>query len=441
MTDELINRLTQIATLRVTARPSVMRFKGPDRDLPAIGRELGVRTLVTGSVLRQGQRVRISVQLARADRGENLWAEGFEGSTADVVALQGRVARAIAERVGAHLTEHERSGLAQAGTVDPRAHEAYLRGRYYLERIFGPESGRALDLFNEAIRLDPGFAPAYAALAEAYTTMSNVYMPSSQALPRAKAAALQAIERDSTLAEAWAALAYVRSFHDWDWEEGGATYVHALELNPGRAATHRDYGVYLIILGRFEEARAQIEQAWALDPLSALNNTVRLFPLYESRRFEEAIAQARDILLADSSLTNVRMILGQSLLMKGEHRQALEELTRAAARDGDSNPVLLAWLGYALVRNGRAEEARDLLRGLESAPTHRYVSPVAPAILCAALGDRDGAFRWLERAVEQRYEDVCLVHLDAGFDSLRGDPRFDAVLEPVGLVGDRRPPT
>jgi serine/threonine-protein kinase len=431
MTDELITRLAQVAALRVISRASTMQYRGTKKRLPEIARELRVDAVVVGSVLRSGDRTRISAQLIRAATDEHLWADSYEGDLRDVLALQSRVARAITERIRVSLTPRERAGLASARPVDPAVNEAYLKGRYYLNKFSVEDWNRGLEYFNRAISLDPTYAPAYAGLADVYEALSNITLPPHEAMPKAKAAALKALEIDPSLAEARQALAYVKAFYNWDWAEAGDEYRRALELNPGLAMVHRNYGYYLVCVQRHDEALAELRKALEIDPLSDFNSTATLWPLFEGRQYDRAIDAAAKLLREDSTQAFTRLILGQALLERGDHQRAITELRRVS-REGH-HWMIEAWLGRAFAAAGNRDSARAILKSMKAPPGERYVAPYALALLHTALGEKDMAFAHLQQAIDQRSEDLTMIQSDPGMDPLRSDPRFAEVLRKVGF--------
>ncbi len=432
MTDEIITRLAQVAALRVISRTSAMQYKGTKKRLPQIARELRVDAVVEGSVMRASGRARISAKLIRAATDENIWADSFEGDLKDVFSLQSQVARAIVEGVRVSLTPRERTGLASARSVDPAVNEAVLKGRYHVNRASTGNWARGLAYFEQALHLDSTYAPAHAGLAAAYLMISNMDMPPIEAMPRAKAAALAALALDSTLAEAHDALAYVRAFYDWDWQAAGEEFRRAIGLRPGNATVHRNYGTYLLTQRRFEEASAQYATALAIDPLSTYVRTLTMFPLFEGRRFDEAIRRGRAILREDSTLALVRMVVGQALVESRRPAEGIVEL-RTALR-GEPLTHIQAWLARAFVAAGQRDSALVVLAEMRRRSERGYAAPYAWALIYTALGDTSRAFEWLDRAIEERSEDLIFIQCDPGLDPLRADARFAQVLRRVGFA-------
>ena len=436
MTEELSTRISQLGALHVISTASAMRFKGSSRSPREIGRDLGVEALVTGSVLRVGSRTRISAQLLRASTGENLWAESFEGDLSDVLALQARVAGAVAERIRARLTRQERAALTTAPAVNAIAHDEYLRGRYYWHQYSEEGFRRALDHFQRALDADPRYAPAYAGLAETYTGMSSLYSPPREAMPRARVAAERALAIDSTLADARMSLAYVQAFHDWNFSAAETSLRRALELSPNSSSGHLIYGYLLIVDRRFHEAERELDRAIELDPLSPALATFRAMLEQHRRRYDIAVTRLREVIRVHGDTPLAHALLGQTLMVRGEYDSARVSMERAIASD-PSNAVMLGWLGYLHAIQGREDRARQLLARLDSLARDHFAQPYAFAVVHTGLREWDRAFMWLERGVVDRSEQMLFLRNDPGMDPLRADPRYPAL---VGKLGLRKEP-
>jgi TolB-like protein/Tfp pilus assembly protein PilF len=434
MTEALITDLAQIGSLRVISRTSVMRYKGTKKSLPEIARELDVDGVVEGSVLRAGDRVRIAAQLIHATTDRHLWARSYERDFKDVLALQDEVAQAIASQIQARLTSDERARLSRARAVSPEAHEAYLKGRYEWYR-WTPESyQKALDYFRQSIAIDPSYAPAYAGLSMAYARLGDsggAWRP-GDAYPKAKSAALQAVELDSELAEAHVALGMSILWNDWDLAAAERELRRAVDLNPGSAIAHQAYSVLLTNMGRNEEALVQIDRGHELDPLSVTTRGVKAFRLFSARRYDEAVEEAKSALELDPTAIQARTTLGRAYLQKGMVGPAIAELERTvdlSRRDVGA----VAWLGYAYGVAGKKEKAQELLRELEQRFERSYVSPPLVALVYLGLGDRDHAFEWLEKGYALRDNFIVRLNATREFDVLRSDPRFADLKRRVGL--------
>ena len=430
MTEELTTDLGQIEALRVISRTSVMRFKGvrPAGGLPEIARQLKVDAVVEGSVLRSGDRVRITAQLIDAQTDRHLWAQSYERDLRDVLALQGEVAQAIANEIKIKVTPQEQARLASARPVNPDAHEAYLKGRYYWNLRTEEGLKKGIEYFQQAIEKDPGYALAYVGLADSYGTVAtwNVKAP-NEAYPRARAAASKALEIDEALAEAHASLGAVREEYDWDWLGAEKEFKRAIELNPGYATAHQWYAECLSVMGRHDEAIAEAKRAQELDPLSLIINAVGGRVLFYARRYDEAIAQCRRTLDLNAGFYPAHLFLGWALEQEKLYEQAISEYQKAIA-PVQGNPRLAATLarGYAVA--GKRTEALETISQVRELSKQSYVSSYVTAQAYAALGDTDLAFQWLEKAYQERDSKLAWLKVEPGFDSLRSDPRFQNLL-------------
>ncbi len=402
MTEELITELAQIGGLKVISRSSAMQYKGVNKPLPQIAKELNVDGVVEGSVLRSGNRVRITAQLIQAPMDRHLWAKSYERDLRDVLALQDDVAQAIASEVKTELTSHERLRLTSPRSVDPEAYEAYLKGRYYSSKRTEKELEKGIEYFQQAIEKDPNYASAYSGMADAYALLGyRGDLPSKEALSRAKAAALKAVGLDESLAEAHASLAFIAETHEWDWPTAEREYKRALELNPGYAEAHNWYAGYLMYLGRFEEGIAEAKRARELDPLSLAINNALGGRLLLAGRDKEAIEQIQKTLEMDPNFAPAHNRLGWAYLGKGMNEEAIAEFQKEMALSG-SDPEVSMDLGYAYAVVGKRDEAKRILAELKRKRERNFVSPAALGIVSGALGEKDEAFAWLEKAYEVR---------------------------------------
>ena len=401
MTDELITDLAKIGALHVISRTSVMPYKGKRAAAPEIARELNVDALIEGTVLRSGDHVRITAQLIDARSDRHLWAQTYEGSLRDVLALQDNVAQAIANEVNIKLTPQQQKRLSNPRTVDPAAHEAYLRGLYELHGIAAEANGdhksqfieRAIGYFQRAAARDPADARSYAGLADSYYALSTGDKSPLEVMPKAKAAALKATALDDTVAEAHASLGQIALFYDWDPHRAEQEFRKALALNPSLPQAHSGLGEYLLLAGgRPDEAIAELKRAYALDPLLPLSHGSLASFLFMARRYPESLAAARQV--GDNS----GMALAYAAM--GRRAQAIaaaDRFTRATL-----NPVDLAEAATAYAMAGRKDKARNLLQQVEAQARKRYVCGYNVALVYVALGDREQAFAWLNRAFLNR---------------------------------------
>ena len=435
MTDELITDLAQIRALRVISRTSVMVYRGAHKPLPQIAHELNVDAIVEGTVLRSGDQVRITAQLIEASTDKHLWSQSYEGELRDTLALQNRVARAIADQIRINLTPQEQAALKNARVVNPQAYESYLKGRYFWNKRTADGLKVALAYFNEAIEEDPKYPQAYSGLADTYALLGDwqyAAMTPKEAFPKAKAAAIKALELDSTLGEAHNSLAFVLDGFDWDLDAGGKEFQRAIELNPGYATAHHWYAWHLGLLGRFDEAIAEMRKAADLDPLSLIINADLAELLALAHSYDESILQSRKTLEMDPNFALAHNQLGQAYLQKHMYDEAVAELERAVQLSGDS-PTCIANLARAYVASGKKDEAKKLLTDLKKHSNPGYSNAAEIAMIYASLGDADQAMTWLEKGYEERFNPGVL--LRPGFDPLRSESRFQNLLNRVGLPG------
>jgi serine/threonine protein kinase/tetratricopeptide (TPR) repeat protein len=434
MTEALIARLAQIGSLRVISLTSAMTYKGVRKSLPEIARELEVDAVVEGSVLRAGERVRITAQLIEAASDQPLWSNTFDRPLGDILDLHSDVSRAIAEELRTRLTPNERVRLAGARSVRPVAYEAYLRGRHFWNKRTPEGLAKASACFQESIDADPLYAPAWSGLADCHNMLGAFrWKPSREAFPLAHAAAARALELDPDLAEGHTSLAFALQYYDWDWPRSNSAYQRAIALHPGYATAHQWYADFLSDLGRFDEAFGEIERAVELDPLSAVTGTSYGDAFYYARRYPEAIARYQRTLELDPGYSWARMNLGRALQELGRHDQAIRTFEAALHDTGanlDESPALAhAWAAAGDRARAEAILARVIERWREGS-----VSPYSVANIHAALGDRDQAFAWLERALEDRDRMMVSLRVHPRLDPLRGDPRFADLLRRIGLA-------
>ncbi len=437
MTDALISNLARIRALKVISRTSVMQYKYVKKPLPVTARELGVDAIVEGSVLRAGARVRVTAQLIDAARDRLLWTETYDREVGDVLALQSEIARRIAQRIEIEVTPQEHAHLVRAGRkIDPAAHEACLKGRYFWYKRTAEAVRRGLACFEEAVRLEPSYAPAHAGIADSYIVDGGRYLdvPPKVAYARARAAALRAIELEDTLGEAHTSLAAVLTDYDWDWAGADREYRRAIELNPNYVTAHSWYAEHLSRMGRHDEAVAEARRALELDPVSIFSSMLVAWILYFARRYDEAIRQATETLDLDPEYATALRILGWAYEETGRFEEAIAAHGKACELT-QHRPNFEAQLGRALAIAGRTEEARQVLADLTKVSTESYVSAFDIAVIHTALGDRERAFEWLERAFEERSDHLPYLGVNPRLDDLRGDPRFRDLLTRMGLPG------
>jgi TolB-like protein/DNA-binding winged helix-turn-helix (wHTH) protein/Flp pilus assembly protein TadD len=433
MTDELISDLGQISALRVISRTSAMTYKHARKPLPQIARELNVDAVVEGTVFRSGNQVRITAQLIDASTDKHLWSQSYEGELRDTLALQSKVARAIADQIQISLNPREQAALKSAKVVDPEAYVSYLKGRYFWNKRSAESLKAALAYFNQAIDEDPAYAQAYSGLADTYALLGDwqyAVMTPKEGLPKAKAAAIKALELDSTLGEAHNSLAFCLDGFDWAFDSAGKEFLRAIELNPGYATAHHWYAWHLALLHRYNEALAEMRKAASLDPLSLVINVDLAELLALAHSYDQSIQQSRKAIEMDPNFALAHNQLGQAYIQEHMYDDAVAELRKAVQLSGGS-PTCVANLARAYVVSGKSVEAVKLLSDLKrrSDPGHSNASEIA--MIYTSLGDADQAMNWLEKGYEERFNPGVL--LRPGFDPLRSDPRFQQLVHRIGL--------
>jgi TolB-like protein/DNA-binding winged helix-turn-helix (wHTH) protein/Tfp pilus assembly protein PilF len=435
MTDELIAHLAKIRSLRVISRTSSMEYKGTHKSLSQIARDLNVDAVVEGTVLRSGNRVRITAELVQVATDRHLWAETYESPLGDILTLQSQVASAIVNEIRINLTPEEQQRLASTRPVSAESYEDYLKGRYYWNKRSEEGLNKAIEYFQLATAKDPRYALAYAGLADCYSIIGSAIVgtvPSYEVAPKAKAAALKALELDSTLAEAETSLATVRFNYDWDWAAAAAGFRRSIELNPSYATAYQRYSLYLMAMGRTQESLIQMNRARDLDPLSISMNFSLGWRLYMARQYDQAIEQLRNTLDMDPNFAFARMVLGEAYEQKGSYQQAIAELQKAAGTSHDS-PVMLGALGHAYGASGNRSGAEKVLDQLMEQSKKQYVSPFYVAIVYAGLSENDKAVDWLEKAYKDRSNAIVFSKVDPQLDTLRSIPRFQSLLHRLAL--------
>jgi TolB-like protein/DNA-binding winged helix-turn-helix (wHTH) protein/Flp pilus assembly protein TadD len=437
--DELTTELAGIKGLRVISRTSADYYRSAQKALPQIARELNVQAVVEGSVRRSGDRISINVQLIHGPTDRHLWAKTYERDARDVFTLQRVVASAIVREIGVSITEQERAQLAHKRTIDPRSYEAYLRGRHFWsQRTTEATLARAIESFNQAIKIDNQYAEPYAGLADCYTIL-QFYGPEDprDSWPKAKSAALTALRLDDSLAEAHNALAVYLHRREWKWVESEKEFKRALELNPNYADGHRSYAIYLRTMSRFDDARRQIELARSLDPHSFSGTASVVRELYFARRYDRAVEQGSKQLTRDPGVIQLHYWMGISHAEKGTFPAAVEQL-RKAIELSHRNSIYVAGLAYTYAKEGKLREARQLLGELETRSHQQYVPPYRFAAVYAALGETDKAFESLEKSYEERGLHLSNLGVDPMLDTLRSDARFESLLHRMGLPSQPR---
>jgi adenylate cyclase len=429
MTEALTAELSKISALKVISRTSAMQYKGAKKPLPEIARELGVDGLIEGSVLREGDQVRITVQLIHGPSDKHVWADSYQRELRGILALQSEVARAIAGQIRVTLTPKEQARLAGAGPVDPEVHDLFLRGLFYRRKQpWGLFWTKSREYFEQAIAKDPSYAPAHAELGSLYAWVALVGpLTPQEAWPKAEAAAHRALELDDDLAEAHRVLGRIRLVRDWNWQEAEREYQRALALNPNSPDVHSGYAAYLAMKGKPDESVSEAKRALELDPLRVdLSDRLGLLLLH-ARRYDKAIEQGRRSLELDPNSASAHGFLAGAYELKGMEKEAAEETIKVLTAMGET--ALSSQ--FKQIYNARGYWAAR--RVLDQHTVEDELKKLRPnswtfAYTYARLGEKDKAFEWLEKAYEERNGSMLQLRSDPDVDSLRDDPRFQALL-------------
>ncbi len=427
ITEGLINKLSQLPKLKVMARSTVFRYKNRNADPQSAGRELHVRAVLTGVVKHIGDRLHITVELVDSLDGAQLWGDSYNRSFADLVKLQEEMSREIAEKLRPKLTGAEKKKLRRKSTDNSEAYQLYLKGRYHWNKRTEESLRKGIQYFREAIESDQSFASAYAGLADSFVTLAtNIPLPPHEAMPKAKAAAMKAIEIDDQLAEAWASLGAVKWWFEWDWEGAEEAYRRAIELNPNYATAHDGYAMLLSARGRFDEAVEQFSKAADLDPLSLIIAVHAGWPFYFARDFESSVRRFRKALELDERFIPAHGWLGLALGQQRRYAEAIDAFIRAL--EVDRVPILLAMLAHTYAIAGQDSDALALVGVLDEEAQLRYISPYDIAVIHTGLGDTASAIAQLRKAVEDRSAWMVFLNVDPRLDSLRDEPAFGEIV-------------
>ncbi|HST24031.1 MAG TPA: BTAD domain-containing putative transcriptional regulator [Blastocatellia bacterium] len=433
ITESIINGLSQLRQLRVMARSTVFRYKAKEVDPQTVGRELGVRAVMTGRVLHLGETLIIRTELVDVADGSQLWGEQYNRRLADIFAVQEEISREITEKLRLQVTGEDQKRLAKRYTENTEAYHAYLKGRYYWNKRTAEWLKKGADSFKQAIAIDPGYALAYAGLSDSYTLLViREAMPPSEGFAKAKAAAAMALKIDDSLGEAHASLAHAM-LHNWEWKDSEMGFRRSIELNPGYASARHWYSEYLYATGHLDEAIEEVKRAIEFDPLSLIINAHLGDVLYHARQYDQSIEQNRKVIEMDSSFAVARMDLGRAYGQIGMYEEAIAELKQTAKLFGDSLEGSW-WTGLFYAAWGKTDEARAVLDELKKESNERHVSPYGVALIHTALGEKDQAFEWLEKAYEAHDGELFNLKVEPSLDPLRRDSRFTDLLRRVGLA-------
>ncbi len=433
ITDGLINSLSQLPNLTVKSERSVSRYRGHDIDPQLVGRELGVRAVLVGKLVQHGDSLSINVELVDARDNNHIWGDQYTRKLADIAGLQETISRDIAEKVRPKLGGEQKAHLATPHTQNAEAYELYLKGRFYWKKRTEEGLNKGLAYFEQARQKDPNYGLAYAGLADSYNMLGWwEFVPPREAAPKAKEAALKALELDPLLPEAHASLAFVKFDYEWDWEGAEEEFKEAFRLNPSYETAYRWYGGLLAATGRHDQAIAAAKRAQELDPTSLLNSADVGWELYLARRYDEAVDQLRKTVEMDANHFPTHNWLALAYVAKSMHQQAIEEAQKSAILSNNSTPAMAA-LAISYAASGNTKDATSILRTLDAALKSRYISNWEVAAIFASLNDTEQAFKSLQKAYEDHDYRLPFLNADTRFDRLHSDPRYPDLLRRIGL--------
>ena len=435
ISDSIINGLSQLPGVRVTSLNSVLRYKGKQTDPQVVGRDLNVRAVLISRLDQQGDNLAISTELVDVRDNRRLWGEQYNRKLSDIIVVQSEIAREISENLRLRLSSQDKKQLAKRYTENGDAYQLYLLGQYHLRKASKEGFENALKYFEQAIIKDPAYAPAYTGVAEVYGHLGlRGLMAPKEAQQRAESATRKALELDDTLAEAHVSLGYIKK-RDWDWTGAEKELKRALELNPGSAHANEMYGTYFRDIGKPDAALVYAKRAYEINGLSP-SSLVSLANAYlDALQFDRAIELYVKAIEMDMSFAPAHANLGAAYLAKGMNKEAIEELQKAKASEyAPERKGRFAWLAYAYAASGRKDEAQKMLAELKGIAKQRYIPPYNFALICAALGNKDQAFEWLEKAYEEHSQQLALIKSDWLLQSLHSDPRYSDLLRRINLA-------
>jgi serine/threonine protein kinase/tetratricopeptide (TPR) repeat protein len=438
ITEGIIDRLSGLPNIKVISRTSVFRYKKRDIEPQKIARELGVEALVTGRVIQRGDELSVSAELVDTREDKQLWGEQYNRRLADIASVQQEIANAISGNLRVRLTSEEKTRLGKPDAANAEAYQLYLKGRYHANQGTAEGYKKGIEYFQQAIDKDPGYALAYAGLADSYVGLGGgaAYAPPRETLPKAKAAATKALALDETLAEAHAALGSAEFFSDWNWAGAEREFRRAIDLNPNSAISHARYSEILGTRERFDESVAEGERAKKLDPLSAQALAQLGFAYLSTRRYEEAIAEFQSALELNPDAGIIRAQLAWAYGAKRMYPQAIAEYGKIAEPERavtEETQTVVSGLSWVYAVSGRRADALKLAKELKDLSSHAYVDPYNVAVIYAGLGDKDEAFRWLEKGYEQRSSGMPYLPSDVFWSEMRSDPRYANILRRMEL--------
>ena len=433
ITETIINILSQLPKLRVMARSTVFLYKGRQEDPRVIGRDLNVRAVLTGRLLKRDEQLNVQVELVDTEDGSQLWGEQYNQEICDLQNVHKEIATSISETLKIRLVGEEKKKLQKRYTDNVEAYRLYLQGRYHWNKRTEEGLRKGVELFEEAIDHDPEFALAYAGLADSYSVLAGFYfMPPSEGYPKAMETALKALSMDPDLAEAYTSLATVRERYEWNWKGAEKDFKKALKLNPGLALAHQWYGIFLVLMGRFRAGYAQIEKALELDPLSVAMHWTRAYVSYYMKEYDRSIGQFRRTLDMDPGFQRARYDMALAYLMSGQKEAALRTFEEWLPQRIDS-PGTLPLLGYYFAVAGEKEKALEKIREVEGLQG-KYISRFSVALIHLVLENREEALACLERSLENHEDAIASLKINPRLDPIRSEPRFQEMLRRAGFT-------
>jgi len=433
MAEELINALTKIEGLHVAARTSAFQFKGKDLNVRKIGEELGVKTVLEGSVRKAGDRLRITAQLINISDGYHLWSEKYDRDIEDIFAIQDEISLAIVDNLKLKLLRKEKAQLIKRYTEDQEAYTLYLKGRYFWNRRYEGGLLKGIEYFQKAIEKDPSFASVYTGIADCYCVMGLYdWIPPKEAYPKAKAATLRALEIDNALPEAHASLGWIKMFYDWDWAAAEKAFQRAIELNPNYATAHEWYAMFLAPMERFDEAISELKKAQELDPLSLIIQAMGGYVYSFAGLSDKAIESCHKTIEMDPNFMLTYFFLGNAYIWNSLWKEAISAFQKLAVLSGES-PLALGFLGFAYGMDGQMAEAQKILDRLSELSKDKDAFPFFKSLVNIGLGDKDRALEWLEKAYDEKESMLAAIKVWPPFDSLRQESKFKALLKKLKL--------
>jgi len=433
MAEELINALTKIERLKVASGSSAFQFKGKSYDIREVGEKLKVQTVLEGSVRKAGDRLRIIAQLINVSDGFLLWSEKYDRDMEDIFAIQDEISLTIVEKLKVKLLRKEKARIVKRYTEDVEAYNLYLKGRYFWGKRTKEGLKRAIQLFEQAVAEDSSFVLPYAGLADSYNLFGfYCILPPTEAFPKAKAEAMKGLEMDDTIAEVHAALAFARMYYDLDWKNVEREFKQAIELNPGYPTAHHWYAEYLTLTGQLDEAIKEAKRALDLDPFSLVMNLLLGWTFYYSGEYIQAIEQYQKTLELDPNFAPGHFFLGFAYIQKSMFKEAIKEFQKAKTLFGEST-LMEAGLGHAYAVSGERDRVQKVLDKLKRMSKRMYVPPYYLAAISSDLGEKDQAFEWLEKCLEERDMWLVFLKIDPIWNNVRSDSRFTTLLNKIGL--------